>query len=97
LGTETASMNASPTPDAVIERFCTAGQKVTVRNLEENMVLIEGDADALAALGSLLIAQARAGQTCGFQMAPDGAGRSAFSSASNLGLYIHRTPCEHKA
>jgi hypothetical protein len=90
-------MNGSPTPDMVIERFCTDGRKLTVRSLEDNMVLIEGDAEALAALGSLLLAQARAGQTCGFQIAPDGAGQAAFSSDSNMGLYIHRTPCEHES
>jgi hypothetical protein len=97
LGTEGLRMNGPPTPDMIIERFCTAGRKFTVRSLEENMVLIEGDAEALAALGSLLIAQARAGQTCGFQISPGGAGRAAFSLHSDLGLYIHRTPCEHDA
>lgn len=90
-------MNASLTPDMVIERLCSDGRKLTVRSLEDNMVLIEGDADTLAALGSLLIAQARAGQTCGFQIGPKGPGRAAFTLASDVGLYIHRIPCEHRA
>jgi hypothetical protein len=89
-------MNEPLQPDQIVEGLCMVHRKLTVRSLEGSMVLVEGDAETLEAFGSLLIAQARAGQTCGIHISPNGAGNAAFSSKSNLGFYIHRTPCDHE-
>ncbi|QBB71512.1 hypothetical protein ELE36_14750 [Pseudolysobacter antarcticus] len=88
-------MNSPESPDAICAGFAEASQKLTFRALEEGTVLIEGSAAALEFLGTLLIAQARFDKDCGFQLSPTGAGNAVFSDESNLGFYIHRTPCKH--
>jgi hypothetical protein len=82
------------TPDQVCAAFAESGAKLTVRILDNDAVLLEGSADALARLGALLTAQASSASSCGFQASPRGAGNAIFSPHSDLGLYIHRLPCD---
>lgn len=82
-------------PDKLCAFCADKGIKVTVRRMkdDENFMLIEGEADALAFLGQLLISQASFQKDCGFQLSPKGAGRALFSRKSDTGIYIHRLPC----
>ena len=88
-------MNNLVSPDELCASFADSPDKITLRTLEDNTVLIEGSTAALQFLGSLLLAQAQSKTGCGFQLSPSGAGSSLFSTLSNLGVYIHRTPCAH--
>lgn len=83
--------------DEICENYARRKAKVTVRILddENDMILIEGDASALEFLGNLFLAQASASD-CGFQIAPNSAGKALFNPNSTLGIYIHRVPCMHK-
>lgn len=82
-------------PDYVCEEYSEKDVKITIKKLNKDFVLIEGDKVSLEFLGKLLIAQANFEDDCGFQMSPDGAGCSFFSNDSKFGIYIHRLPCEH--
>ena len=84
--------------DEVCESYARRNAKITVRVLDEenDMILVEGDASSLEFLGNLFLAQARASD-CGFQIAPNSAGKALFSPNSTLGIYIHRVPCMHKS
>ena len=79
-------------PDAVCAVFSDQQGKITLRMLEDDTVLIEGDGKALEFLGHLLLAQAQFSKDCGFQISPGGAGNALFSPQSTHGLYIHRAP-----
>ena len=82
------------------DRICKifANKKIKIKiTVEDDMVFVEGRAEALEFLGNLLLAHAKADSVdCGFQISPFGAGKIYFSSNSTKGLYIHRIPCEHK-
>lgn len=90
------------TPDELCARVVPPFE-LTVRLLppsadpdEDPMVLIEGDTSSLRFLADLLMAVAADDGDCGFQMSPVGAGHAHFSSAADIGIYIHRLPCtEH--
>ncbi|HEY40734.1 MAG TPA: hypothetical protein G4O18_02620 [Dehalococcoidia bacterium] len=59
-----------------------------------DMILIEGEADALEFLGNVLLAQAKFDKDCGFFFGPRTAGNAFFDkNRSTHGLYIHRLPC----
>jgi hypothetical protein len=87
-------MNKSLSPDEVCAAFADQRSKLTVRLLDNETVLIEGDAGALQFLGDLLIAQARFERDNGFQISPTGAGSAVFSGEATHGLYIHRVPSD---
>ena len=82
--------------DEICEAYARKNVKIAVRMVddENDMVLIEGRAEALEFLGNLLLAHAT-GSDCGFQMAPNSAGEALFDRQSTLGIYIHRIPCVH--
>ncbi len=63
---------------------------------EADMVLIEGEAEALEFLGNVLLAQARFEKDCSFFIGPNTAGYGFFTKNSTHGLYIHRLPCLEK-
>jgi hypothetical protein len=91
-------MSTRLSPDKICAAFSDTPEKLTVRQLESDTVLIEGSAEALEFLGNLLIAQARFAKDCGFQISPTGAGSALFSSEATVGVYIHRLPClDHQA
>lgn len=76
------------TPDKICEHFAQTGGKLTVKDLDE-LVLIEGDPAALEFLGRLLIAQAQFERDCGFEISPAGPGMALFTKDSTRGFYIH--------
>ena len=57
------------------------------------MVLIEGYAEDLEALGELFIERAKDPRDCGFWFSPIGPRNKTFSSEATHGIYIHRLPC----
>lgn len=81
-------------PDEVCVAYADRDVRITCR-LMESLVLLEGTKEALEFLGSLLLAQARDERSCKKSLEPNGAGSIFFSEESNLGIYIHRLPCEH--
>lgn len=80
--------------DDICDEFAEKQAKLTVRLLEGNDVLIEGDSTALEFLGNLLLAHASE-EDCGRHIGPHTAGSAFFSSESTKGIYIHRVPCGH--
>ena len=58
-----------------------------------DMILIEGEANALEFLGNVLIAQAKFEKDCSFFFGPRTAGNFFFKKNSTHGFYIHRLPC----
>ena len=82
-------------PDEICGEYFEKKVSLTVKHMDENYILIEGDTDSLEFLGKLIIAQANFDEDCGFQIAPRGAGDAHFSKKAELGVYIHRLPCEH--
>ena len=59
-------------------------------------MLLEGDREALSFLAHLILAHLET-DVCNVSVHPSGAGKSHFSEDSNIGVYIHRLPCEHGA
>jgi hypothetical protein len=82
-------------PDEICDDYSNKGVKLSVRQIEKDYILIEGDTDSLEFLGNLLLAQANFEKDCGLQIAPNGAGSSFFGKDSTFGFYIHRLPCKH--
>jgi hypothetical protein len=80
--------------DDICDTYARKNVRLTVRLLNDEDVLIEGDPDALEFLGSLLLAHARE-KTCGRNIGPHAAGNAFFTKDSTMGIYIHRVPCEH--
>jgi hypothetical protein len=87
-------MTKPMTPDEVCASYADRKVKITSKAMD-NLVLLEGDREALKFLGNLLLAQADDERSCSKSIEPDGAGSELFSETSNLGIYIHRLPCEH--
>ena len=87
-------MEKQMTPDEVCARYADRKVRITSRAMDD-LVLFEGDREALEFLGNLLLAQANDERSCKKSIEPNGAGSALFSDTSNLGIYIHRLPCEH--
>jgi hypothetical protein len=87
--------DADETPEQLLSDVGDREVRLTVRQLDEDFVMIEGDSTSLAFLGRLLGAIARSSADCGCQLGPSSAGASLFSSDASVGLYLHRIPCEH--
>ena len=81
------------TPDDVCAAYADKRVELSIRPLDDEMVLVEGDEISLEFLGHLILRQARFGKDCGFQLTT---GTCFFSKESPLGIYIHRTPCLEK-
>jgi hypothetical protein len=82
------------TPDEVCAKYADRNVKITSRVIDDS-VLLEGDGEALEFLGNLLLAQANDRRSCKKSIEPNGAGSALFTETSNLGIYIHRLPCDH--
>lgn len=76
-------------PDDICEQHATQNSKITLRMLDDDLVLFEGDAESLKFMGELFLAVAQAKDN-GFQVSPTGAGKLFFTVESSHGLYIHR-------
>jgi hypothetical protein len=72
---------ASESPDSVCAQYASRGVKISIR-------------EALRFLARLVAAQAEFSADCGFEIGPRSAGNALFTSDSDLGIYIHRTPCK---
>ncbi|MGH9875386.1 MAG: hypothetical protein ACRD9S_23265 [Pyrinomonadaceae bacterium] len=83
------------TTDEVCASYATRGTKVTCRTMDDS-VLIEGDRETLEFLGNLILAQAGDVDCCHKSIAPNAAGSALFTTQSNVGIYIHRLPCDHE-
>jgi hypothetical protein len=77
-------------PDEICEEFANKGTQVTLKMLEDDVVLFEGTANALEFLGKLFLSVAADQNDTGFQISPSGPGSLLFSEKSKLGIYIHR-------
>jgi hypothetical protein len=84
------------TTDEVCASYANRGTKITCRTMDDS-VFIEGNPEALEFLGNLLLAQAQDVQCCHKSIAPNGAGSALFTNQSNVGIYVHRLPCDHEA
>ena len=84
------------TTDEVCASYANSGTKITCQTMDDS-VLIEGNREALEFLGNLLLAQAKDVHCCHKSIEPNGAGSALFTEQSNIGIYIHRLPCEHEA
>ena len=82
-------------PDKICEEYYDKKVKLTVKKLDDETILFEGNQEELEFLGNLLLAQAQFKEDCGFSISPGGAGSALFSDKSSIGLYIHRLPCDH--
>ena len=80
--------------DDICEEYADKNAKLTVRLLEDDDILIEGDSTALEFLGNLLLAHSTE-KDCGRHIGPHTAGKVFFTPDSTKGLYIHRVPCDH--
>jgi len=69
--------------------------KLTVRKLNRDTVLIEGNSDSLKFLAHILLALTDE-KDCGLQFSPKGGGRAWFAGDAQLGIYLHRLPCVSK-
>ena len=85
-----AGLGGMNSPDDACEQSAGSGVAVSLRDLDDETILIEGDRRSLEFLARLIQAQAGFDDDCGFQISPDGAG-SSFFAAGSKGLYIHRT------
>ena len=84
--------------DDICERYASQRGDLVLKLLEidaadpARTLLIEGSARSLKMLAELLIAVADGDEGDGFGISPFGAGRNHFSGASELGVYLHRSP-----
>jgi hypothetical protein len=82
--------------DEVCASYANRGTKITCQTMDDS-ILIEGNREALEFLGNLLLAQAQDLDCCHKSIAPNGPGSALFTKQSNIGIYIHRLPCDHEA
>ena len=75
-------------PDDICSEYNNRPITLKIRELDDVM-LVEGTAEALEFLGKLFIAQSLAHDD-GFEIAPTGPGERFFDPESEKGIYIHR-------
>jgi hypothetical protein len=75
--------------------------KLTVRTFtdredefSQRYVLIEGSPDDLRFLAEVILSHANSDAGCNGGLHPEGAGSAHFSSASTVGIYLHKLPCD---
>jgi hypothetical protein len=61
--------------------------------IDEDIILIEGNASTFRFLGELFNTVADDHSDCGTQFYPNGPASALFSEKSRFGLYLHRLPC----
>lgn len=77
--------------DDLCAEHADRGVQLTVRELDGDTILIEGEVEALTFLAELLKAACEPGED-GVQIGPLGAGSALFTTASSRGLYLHCLP-----
>jgi hypothetical protein len=92
----------------ILESHAATGKKLTVRKISvdrnepaevapipiQDYVVVEGDRDSLRFLGELFIAFADNDLGCSFDLHPQGAGNAHFSDTSDMGIKLHKMPCD---
>ena len=92
----------------LLEAHADKGKRLTVRKVSidrnepneadpappQDYVSVEGDSGSLKFLGELLIAFAEGDFGCALDLHPQGAGSAHFTSASDIGIELHKTPCD---
>jgi hypothetical protein len=76
-------------PDDVCVKFAQKSVRISVTELDDDLILFEGTGEALKFMAALFTAMAT-DPDCGFQIGPRHAGRALFAKGSTRGLYIHR-------
>lgn len=84
------SNSQSLPPDYICEEYSDSGIRISLKDLDDEVILIEGDKRSLEFLGKLILTQAAYAEDDGFEISPSGAG-SSFFAAGSKGIYIHRT------
>jgi len=79
--------------NGVFEKYARKRTKVTVKKLDKNLVLVEGNRTAFEFLGELFLAFARSKNEHMVQIWPKGPGNARFTSQSKLGFYLPMLPC----
>jgi len=77
-------------PDEVCENYSGRDVRLSIRVLEGDVVLLEGDRVSLEFLAELIKEQSTFDRDDGFSIAPNGAGGEFFAKSSRLGIYIRR-------
>ncbi|HZC22264.1 MAG TPA: hypothetical protein VE866_02915 [Candidatus Binatia bacterium] len=71
--------------------------KLTMKKMDRDTILIEGDSLALRLLGDFILAHATADKDdCHNGLHPRAAGSAWFTKDSSLGFYLHKLPCPEK-
>ncbi|MEO6196260.1 MAG: hypothetical protein ABIS20_24835 [Thermoanaerobaculia bacterium] len=83
-------------PDEVCNSYSDRDVQLSIRVLEGDVVLLEGDKRSLEFLAELIKEQAAFEKDDGFSIEPNGAGSKFFTKSSRLGIYIHRVDEDEK-
>ncbi len=78
----------------VLDGYAQSNIGIRIAPLDQDTILVEGNAETLRFLGELLLAMSKS-DNCGFQFGPQGAGRYFFARGSAYGLYIHNLDVCH--
>jgi len=83
-------------PDEVCDKYTDLGVKITVTDLDPDVVLIEGTREGLEFLAELFWAQAHDSEDDAKQLWPTGPGSALFTKTSTRGFYIRRIDPDSK-
>jgi len=82
------------TSDEVCEKYSNLNAKISVTELDEDLILIKGTKVGLTFLGELFLAHANTPRDPHSQIWPTGPGAGFFSRSSTKGFYILRVDDE---
>jgi hypothetical protein len=88
----------APTTDGVVRLYSRRKNPptLTMKKLDRDTILVEGDAGALEFLGQFILAHSHANKNdCHNGLHPKGAGNAWFTKESILGFYLHKLPCDN--
>jgi hypothetical protein len=87
--------------DDIVTSHADSKSKLTLRTFtdkddefSQRYVLVEGSADDLRFLAEVILAHANSDTGCSWGLHPNGAGCAHFSSASTVGIFLHKLPCD---
>ncbi len=86
-----------PTPDDVCEKYADLGVKITVTDLDDELVLFKGTKKGLEFLAELFWAQAQDMELDSNHISPQNPGSVLFTRVSTRGIYIRRVDPDEKA
>lgn len=87
--------------ETVLEKHSSSESKLTAKlfmsedeQFPLQYVLLEGTPDALRFLADFILAHIESDVGCNWDLHPQGAGSIHFSTRSNVGIYLHKLPCD---